>query len=299
MTQLKIKKVSKIKRFFCDLFDFILASIVTLVLFSLVFQPLFNSTTKYKETYSSYYKALNETGLYIYDSTKYTCNIITPSFSEGHDPVAKDYYDFYHVKVSDFYNENGKPDRFFELQSKSKIFTYVEGKFVLKEDATIKEVYSFYISAIKVATNEIFLENVENANLKKTLNSYYYAMIFLSIITSVLVLFVGVPLLLDDGQTLGKKVFNIKVASLKTGYKVKIKTMLYRQVIVIIVGYIAGTFTFFLSTIAFYVVSCINKESKSIADILANTVLYDNVNPEEGDEVLYINIVEDEVSIKK
>ena len=299
MTQLKIKKVSKIKRFFCYLFDFILASIVTLVLFSLVFQPLFNSTTKYKETYSSYYKALNETGLYIYDSTKYTCNIITPSFSEGHDPVAKDYYDFYHVKVSDFYNENGKPDRFFELQSKSEIFTYVEGKFVLKEDATIKEVYSFYISAIKVATNEIFLENVENANLKKTLNSYYYAMIFLSLITSSLILFIGVPLLLDDGQTLGKKVFNIKVASLKTGYKVKIKTMLYRQVIVIIVGYIAGTFTFFLSTIAFYVVSCINKESKSIADILANTVLYDNVNPEEGDEVLYINIVEDEKSIKK
>lgn len=299
MTQLKIKKVSKVKRFFSDLFDFILAFIVTLVLFALVFQPLFNNTTKYKETYSNYYEALNQTGLYKYDATKYTCNIIIPSFGEENNPVSKDYYDFYHAKVANFYNENGKPDRFFELQSKSKVFTYVDGKYVFNENATIKEVSSFYVSAIKVATDEIFLANVENANLKKTLNNYYFAMISLSLITSVLVLFIGVPLLLDDGQTIGKKVFNIKVAFIKTGYKVKIKTMLYRQSVVIIVGYIAGTFTFFLSTIAFFVVSCINKEGKSIADILANTVLYDNVDPDDDDEVLYINIVEDEKSIKK
>lgn len=294
MTQLKIKKVSKIKRFFCDLFDLILTTIVTLVLFSLVFQPLFSNTTKYKTTYNNYYEALSQTGLYTYDKTKYTCNIYVPTFDKDKVPNAEDYYKSYESKVSSYFIGNEKEERFLELKSKSKIFNYVDGKYVLKEDATINDVSSFYVSAIKVATDEIFFANVENANLKKTLNSYYFAIISLSLVTTLLILFIGVPLLLDDGQTIGKKIFNIKVASLKTGYKVKIPTILYRQVIVIIVGYIAGTFTFLLSSLAFFVVSCVNKETKSIADILANTILYENVNPEDDDEVLLVQLQEAE-----
>lgn len=284
MVQMKIKKPSKARRVFASLFDFMIALILFFVMYAMVINPLFNNNTNLKTITNEYYNNLSETRLYSYSSSTSICTVVEPEFSEDKEIVAHDYVDFYDSRIKQYFEENDQKDEFDNLKDNSNYFSKVEGEWVLNENVKAEDAKDFYLNAISVATRDIFMKVEENIKLKNKIDMYSNWMLITASLPAFLIVYVGVPFLLDGGQTIGKKALNLKVASTQTGFKLKWSTLLLRQLLVVIVGYLMGIFTYFISTIAFLLTFLFTKDSKSIEDFLCNTIVYENVAIEEPSE---------------
>ena len=278
MTIAEMKKPSKGRRILSDLFDLFLALILFFCFFSFVFQPIFNNATDYKKSYDQYYSKLGSTGLYDYNKSAHTCNILEPKFDKDKKPNAEDYYSFYEFRLINFYKSAEKLTDYDEIRNNSKLFEIVDDKYVLVDGVSTEKVKSFYVSSIKTAIDDVFLKNEENAKLASKVNNYNISLLLLSFVSSFGITYLVFPLIFDGGQTVGKKIFNLKLFSTKDGFKVKKETLIIRQLIVIFVGYLLSVFTFGISALAFLITSIFQKQARSIDDFLASTIVYENVD---------------------
>ncbi len=278
MTIAEMKKPSKGRRILSDLFDLFLALILFFCFFCFVFQPIFNNATDYKKVYNQYYSKLSSTGLYDYNKAAHTCNIIELKFEKGKKPTAEDYYNFYEYRLINYYTSEKKLTDYDEIRDNSKLFEIVDEKYVLIDGVSTEKAKSFYISSIKSTIDDVFMKNEENAKLASKVNNYNISLLLLSFVSSFGIIYLVLPLFFDGGQTVGKKLFNLKLFSTKDGFKVKKETIIIRELIVIFVGYLLSVFTFGISALAFLITYIFQKQNRSIDDFLASTIVYENVD---------------------
>lgn len=278
MTIAEMKKPSKGRRILSDLFDLFLALILFFCFFCFVFQPIFNNATDYKKVYNQYYTKLASTSLYSYNSSSHTCNIIELKADDGKKLTAEDYYNFYEYRLINYYTSEKKLTDYDEIRDNSKLFEIVDEKYVFIDGVSTEKAKSFYISSIKTAIDDVFMKKEENAKLASKVNNYNISLLLLSFVSSFGVLYVALPLFFDGGQTVGKKLFNLKLFSTKDGFKVKKETIIIRELIVIFVGYLLSVFTFGISALAFLITYIFQKQNRSIDDFLASTIVYENVD---------------------
>lgn len=285
MVQMEMKKPTRLRRFLASLFDLILALIAFFLLYAMVVQPICNTATQYKQACKDYYSALRDTNLYAYDETNLICNIVEPDMSDGKEATSETYYAFYNYRLVYYYEVNDQEEAYENRMEESGLFVHNEaGVYVFDEDVSADQAKSFYIASIKAAIQDIFEKDESNQKLKARVESYDIAIFAFSFIPALLIVYLAVPLTNQGSQTLGKRLMNLKVASEKSGFKVKKGIVVLRQSLVIFVGYFLGIFTFGLSVLAFMVAFLVSKEGKSIDDFLCSTIVYENVHPEDVDE---------------
>lgn len=283
--QMELKKPTRLRRFLSCLFDLLLALVAFFLIYAMVVQPIYNTATKYKTACNDYYIALRNTNLYSYNETNMICNIVEPDLSDKEEVTAETYYAFYNYRLIYYYETNELSEAYESQMEKSGLFVLNDsGVYVFAEKVTADQAKSFYVSSIKTAIKDIFEKDETNQKLKARVNNYDLAIFACSFIPAWALIYIAIPLVNRGGQTLGKKLMNLKVASVRDGFKVKKGVLLLRQSLVVFVGYVLGIFTFGLSALAFMIVFLIHKEGKSIDDVLCDTIVYENVHPEDAGE---------------
>lgn len=284
MVKMKMHKPHIIRRLSASIIDFLLSFLMFMILFIFVVQPLYNKFTNVQEISSSYYSALHNTGLYTYEEETKLCYINTPKFQDQHTATIDDYKNYYEHRIYEYFSSNSMIDVYNQFKIDSGLFVYDNGVYLFKNNVTVTQAKNFYTSAIGHAIDEIFLKNETNLANKALIQRYNEEIIIISLLPPAVLFYLIVPLLFDGGQTFGKKMLNLKLASIETGFEVKKSTILLRQAVVLIIGYLMGFYTSLLSTIAFIVMPFIHKRGASIDDFLCNTIVYENIdiNEEKG-----------------
>lgn len=278
MRVLEMKRPSRIRRVAADLFDLILSLIVSFLLFAFVIQPIYNTATDYKKVYKDYYTAIEKTGLYTCNKNTYTCNIIEPKATDGEKLTAIDYFNYYENRVVSYYTTKEKLDDYDNIRDQSEIFVNKDGAYNLKDGVSASKVHDFYITTIKDTKSNVFDKEEANIKMASKLNNYTMSMVSFSFIPPFAIFYIVLPLFIHGGQTLGKKLFNLKVCSIKEGFELNKSTIALRQALVVVVGHFIGLFTFGISSLAFMITSIFQKEGRSIDDFLASTIVYENVD---------------------
>ena len=124
-------------------------------------------------------------------------------------------------------------------------------------------------------------------NLKKDLNKCQIFIITLSFVSSYLIIFFAVPLIFKNGQTLGKKLFNICFVT-KDGYDIKKRQIVFRQLIIFLyvslaafiigIEFITSAVTLMFGVAIYFIAVAISKTNRSFADYLSYTYLIDAKN---------------------
>lgn len=289
-----IKKASKGKRIVAALADVFIGLIAFFLIQVFIAQPLVSSTTDYDKYYESYYETLVDSSLFRKNNTTGAYEIIAPSFEEDYNVLASDYYDYYENKVSSFFSEANKSERYEELKENSSVFELINENYVLKENVSSSETLDFYYNAISVAKSEIIDVTDENKSLIQNINFYNQLMVYSSASISVLIFYIVLPLVFEGGQTIGKRMFNLKLVSKKTGFDLKKTDILLRQLFVGVVCILGGFFVSFIIPIIFIVTLFFTKNNQSIDDFLVSTIVSEKTDSSSEDEenILTIDIGE-------
>lgn len=278
MVKMEMKKPSIWKRILAAITDFFLAFLLFGILFVFAIQPIYNKFTDYQKTVDSYYTKMSQTGLYTYNTKTNICNIIEPKIEEGEELTSKDYVDFYESKIYEYFESNEKIDSYLDLKRQSGLFNVGDTSATLKDDINAEELKRFYIHSINYAIEDIFMKDEDIIKIANEIDNYTMEMIAISAIPSFVIFYFVFPLVFHGGQTLGKKMFNLKIASTETGFEVSKLTIIVRQFAVVVIGYIGAYFTYGLSLLAYILIPFFHKKGVSIDDFISNTIVYENVD---------------------
>lgn len=132
-----------------------------------------------------------------------------------------------------------------------------------------------------LAQTEFFKE------LKTDLNLSQIFIITLSFCSSYLIIFFAIPVILKNGQTIGKKMFNICLLT-KDGYDVKRRQVVFRQLVIFLyvsifafaigIELVTSLVTLMFGVAIYFVLVAVSKTNRSFADYLAYTYPIDSKN---------------------
>ena len=163
-------------------------------------------------------------------------------------------------------------------------FYYNESWFnTLVADVTsVDDAKKIALDAIKDFVSSSYIINIEN-KLSKT----QIFVIIPSFVLSYSIFFIAIPLIFKNGETLGKKTFNIGFVT-KDGYNVKKRQIVFRQLLLFLY---VGLFTFIigfeittcvatlcLGVSIYFITTAISKTKRSFVDYFSYTYLIDTRN---------------------
>ena len=228
----------------------------------------------------------------------YNCNVdIELPSNKEYDPVNDHFVSpNYDKEINGLLPVNYYTDEWF-----SKTILGSESESCLFSFDTSKENYLESISVKEGVSNEDvikYLKNQAYETVKEFYHSDYYQAIekyiekvqYFIFLTpfglSYAIFFILIPMLMKDGETLGKKTMNIAVISMD-GYKAKKRQILFREVLLFLVigilGVVVGIGLTSLAVIAVGVVllfigTLIPKNKRSVFDFAAYTIVVDSVH---------------------
>lgn len=169
---------------------------------------------------------------------------------------------------------------------------------------TMEEARELAKDAIKDFSNSLYIRDIES-KLSKT----QVFVIVPSFVLSYSIFFIAIPLIFKNGETLGKKTFNIGFVT-KDGYNVKKRQIVSRQLLLFlyvslftfVVGFEITTCvaTLCLGVSIYFIATAISKTKRSFVDYFAYTYLIDTrasvwfSSPEE--EAQKVQVVEENVA---
>lgn len=280
--------------------------------------------------YSDYYKVAMlyeynaEPSFYInriyYYYHNFKCNVdIELPFEGTYDPIndhfANPNYDKeingvlpvnYYTDV--WFNENilraNNEDSLFVIDSSKE--NYLESISV-KEDAKSEDVIRYLKNEAYEAVKDLYYSDFYQT-IEKTVEGIQYFIFLPPFALSFGIYFILIPLLMKNGETLGKKTLNIAVISID-GYAAKKRQILFREILLFIViailGVVVGIGLTSLAVIAVGVVllfvgTLIPKNKRSIFDYAAFTIVIDTLHSvwfkNKADEMLHEQQLENNMS---
>lgn len=326
----KFQRVSLFRRICSIIFDGIIAVCLFVLLFACVGHPIVSSTTSYNETYEKYNNFLTSTSLYIYYEENDAVSIIT----NDHDKRITEFCVYLEnnnleVKYKDD-NVSFSSERYYQIKyENSNINPNLEGEPLFIYDKE-KDIYSDNIYVIDKdgnITNEVdsdksvkvrtFYQNIVNDLAEKVLNfelvkeytqkltALTLLMFFISIIPTILVIYLLIPMITHDGTTIGKKMLQMRVIDAKNGQNAKKFQLFVRFTFFTLINVVLGIFTYGLSIIISIFMMFVYKTRQTIHDVISGTMVVrnnfgeqENVNNEDIISITYDDgVIEEEVEI--
>lgn len=187
-----------------------------------------------------------------------------------------------------YYTDAWFSENILRLNNEDSLFRIDETKdnylesIVVKEGVDNAELFRYLkneaYEAVKDFYYSDFLQDIE-----KYMENVQYFIFITPFALSYGIYFILIPLLMKDGQTLGKKTMNIAVISID-GYKAKKRQILFREILLFIViavlGIVVGIGLTSLAVIAvgvviLFIATLIPKNKRSIFDYAAFTIVID------------------------
>lgn len=261
----EFKKTSLLRRIAAAAIDLIVALILFILFEAFVLNPCFYNFTEYGEKYQTYLNLLDNSKLYIVDSYGNIDDIATENYVHKEERISY-FYDTYAPEEKEYFeNEKGK---------RTDLFTYQNGEYVFKENASDAELEVFYNLQYLHAIN--ILENFdEMQELTMVLGAYHLGMVFLGLFLGLSLTLYLPPLFFKDGQTLGKKIFYIRIISKKGDGKITWVQSLIRTSIYFIAELLLSIYSFGIPLLVNMCVTIFHPEHMGIHDILCSTVAID------------------------
>ena len=294
----KIKHASKLHRIFAAVMDILIAVVFASLISLLIINPIFVNSAPYKENYSVYENGLLSTQLYQKDennSSKLTC-VIDLLNSDGSVMFSVDKINDYDNNLISFYSNysSEKVEEYQNTKETSNIYIKNElNEYVLVESVDINEAYSFFSTSYINATKYFFSQNesVNDAYYFLSLTSRYSTIIPIGI--SLLLCYILMPLILKDGQTIAKKLFSLKVISLKEDKQLTKGQIVLRGLFFVFVELVLSYFMYFIPVVISILFLLINKNHLSLHDYIGQTSVIDALSGEQTrDNVIDVEVKE-------
>ena len=177
------------------------------------------------------------------------------------------------------------------LNNENSLFKIDETKDNYLESITVKEgvdnaeLFRYLKNEAYEAVKDFYYSDYLQA-IEKYMENVQYFIFLTPFALSYGIFFILIPLLMKDGQTLGKKSMNIAVISID-GYKAKKRQILFREILLFLVisvlGVVVGIGLTSLAVIAvgvviLFIATLIPKNKRSIFDYAAFTIVIDSLH---------------------
>lgn len=256
-----MNKASILKRvtaFVIDIFAFLCLSFI---LSSILISPLVGMNGKVKSDRHEYYLEVMETGLF-QGSDFDTVNYINEDYQNKIVEFYKKYdsIENFNTMIEKNYSQ------FFEYDEKSKLYVPIED---------VKGINEVYLNIMSNDCMKILLQDQDFADLSFRLTTYNMVDILISIGLGGIIYFIVLPLILHNGQTLGKKLLQLYVVSLNGDYHLTPMKLVCRSLFILIGEIFMIILTFGLIPLISLICSIFTNNKQSLHDLIVSTTVVD------------------------
>lgn len=272
----EIYKAPVIRRLLAFLTDIFLLLLLFLSFNQFVYTPVFENNSTLNQNVELYRNRLKDSNLYTTDNTTSVPFKITDLKNKMN---KNDYIDKLDDSIELFYTNFSNEYIKIELYNNSKIdsnlFTINNGEFLRKDIISNDTYISFFESEYDKAVNLMNKYDDVVLNNASIINKYFVTIISLSLLTSILILYLIFPLIFKDGETIGKKLLGIGVVSLKDGFRIKVSQKIIRFMSFLIFEVILSVLLVGIPLIVSFSMMFFSKNNMTIHDQLAATICVD------------------------
>lgn len=272
----EIYKAPVIRRLLAFLTDIFLLLLLFLSFNQFVYTPIFENNSTLNQNVELYRNRLKDSNLYTTDNTTSVPFKITDLKNKMN---KNDYIDKLDDSIELFYTNFSNEYIKIELYNNSKIdsnlFTINNGEFLRKDIISNDTYISFFESEYDKAVNLMNKYDDVVLNNASQINKYFVTIISLSLLTSILILYLIFPLIFKDGETIGKKLLGIGVVSLKDGFRIKVSQKIIRFMSFLIFEVILSVLLVGIPLIVSFSMMFFSKNNMTIHDQLAATICVD------------------------
>lgn len=273
----KLVYCGALKRVLAFVVDFSLTIIFTILLASLVTNPIFSKILNSDELSVQYEQRILDSGLY-----EKVDGILLP-IDETYNETTQSKEQFINYlddKLTYFYtNESfscSNIEYFNNLKLENRLFTLDESTntIIYSSVATTDDLLSFYYEAVDDAINNVLSEDdiVAHTSINIILNTLYG--IILAFLISLSLFYLVIPLINKRKGTFGKIIFKIGVVNLNN-CKIASNLQVLVRFAVFFLECVLSLFTFGVVILLSFTITLFTKNDKSFHDLAANTTLVD------------------------
>lgn len=317
---MEIIKASPLKRICAAMVDFILSLVLGMLIANFVFTPIANKTAHLDTKQAEYREELFDLGVIVLTKTVDKDIVIAYDYSSNKEDVEaaknnKDYQYAYITSVT--INDTFKAENFefyvnhiyeaisdssYYIQQKkdnTKLFDYNEETNVatFKADASSDDKVEWITSMYNGVTSREAFKNYHDGKIIKLssdINMTSRIISYSAMLVAIFLFYFVIPLLLKDGQTLGKKCLALGVVNKADGFAVTNLNLFIRFLSFFVIEYLLSSFLMYGPLLISLIVMILNKKGQSIHDLLARTMVVDK-----NTYIIYKNQEEYNVHLEK
>lgn len=290
----KYQKSSLFRRICGVLFDAIILISAFFVILSVIVQPIITSATDYEKKYQEYCDELVSTNLYLYYEEINGVSMISSNYDEKltifyqNNEIGVTLEDYNKIKYehSDQYvDENGEKleEPYFILQEDK---TYVENIYDYSVDGEGNQtkienskrkaaLNKFYIQLVKENISKV--EKIERIQvLTRHLSALETLSFLCSLIPAVLVTYLLFPMIFKDGNTLGKKILQMRVVDMTRGGNASKFKLFVRFIFSSLINLVFAYYSFGLTLIVQLIILIFSKNHQMLHDFISKTCVVRN-----------------------
>ena len=280
MINIERKKASLNNRLAAACLDIFILMMGFILLNNFFVIPIFNLTSDYNQVYDTYVQELVDSRMYEEDENNnviFVLDNFTLDELTTYDEIIT-----YNYNLEE-YSTNG-PSALEEFKNSktdmmTEYFTYdQETDTYTPNQDNESEILTFYSNAFNDLSSFLLVNNETLANAYSKLNFYNQIERFISILIVSIVLYIVIPLILKNGQTIGKKVLKVYVVECdKEGLGLSTSKLLLREGTFVVVEVILSMFTYYIPLILSLIVLVATKNRVSLHDVVSRTMVIDTL----------------------
>lgn len=280
MVNIERKKASLNNRLAAACLDIFILMMGFILLNNFFVTPIFNLASDYNQVYDTYVQELVDSRMYKEDENNnviFVLDNFTLDELTTYDEIIT-----YNYNLEE-YSTNG-PSALEEFKNSKtdmmkEYFTYdQETDTYIPNEENESEILTFYSNAFNDLSSFLLVNNETLANAYSKLNFYNQIERFISILIVSVVLYIVIPLILKNGQTIGKKVLKVYVVECdKEGLSLSTSKLLLREGTFVVVEVILSMFTYSIPLILSLIVLVATKNRVSLHDVVSRTMVIDTL----------------------
>lgn len=272
----EIYKPTIVRRILSALLDLFFLILLFLSLNQFVVTPIFEKGTSLSNDVITYRQRLVDSNLYVVDNSTSTPYKITDlekklSKTEYKDKLDENIQKFY----DEFSNEQINIEKYNSSKENSSYFQFSNGKYIEKDVVSIDTYIEFYEKEYENALNLLSQHDEIVFNLSLRINKFFVSIVSISLVCSLFILYLIIPLIFKDGETLGKKMMGIGVVNMKNGFRIKLSQKFVRFAVFLLLEVVLSILLLGIPLIISISMMFFSKNNLSLHDQLAATLCID------------------------
>ena len=272
----EIVKAPLFRRIGVAITDLFFLFFLFLILNSYVLSPIVALTTSYTKITEEYKEVILNSNLYVYVDNSYQ-EII--DIYDEEKQTKKEFYEYIDSKLIKFYEkyntENINISTYNESKQESNLFNSDNS---IKNESSLDSLKTFFEKEYNEALRLFNNYDDKYLDLARTITIYSIVIMISALTIAAIILYLIIPLFMNNGETIGKKLFSIGLASAKDGFKVKRSQIIVRFLVFFILELLLSIFTLGIPLVISFSMLVFNKNGYSLHDYLAATICIDRKN---------------------